>query len=300
MHIRSYKNGSIELSNCNICNNSAIANGGEVNALTFDDSSIKFGNCVIYNNTAQSDGGGVHIDSYAESSSIEFSNCTISNYSASIALGLVLRSVQVNSENSFLFTNVSFHFNEVINEIYVYQKENGFAVVVINVNDITFDQLGVSNHNTTGLVGVNSLITFDRHNMFVNNSGIYSGGIALYKSSQLLLKQNTSISFINNHASESGGGIFVYHDQVLATDCFFRVIPYHYLNDIKTVLYSVNNTADISGDVLYIDKVEDCASTLNFDHLFHYPQQTGLSVVSSDPIKVCFCETNRKAFILSL
>ena len=294
MCIRSYKNGSIEFSNCNIYNNSAIANGGGVNAFSFDESSIKFSNCIIYNNTAQSDGGGVHIDSHAETSSIEFSNCTISNNTAYFASGLLLRSVQVNLEYSFLFTNVSFRFNEVIRKIDVYQKGYQSAVVVINVNNVTFDQLEVSNHNTTGLVAENSLLTFDRNNTFVNNSGIYGGGIALYKSSQLLLEQNTNISFINNHASESGGGIFIYHDQVLATDCFFRVIPYHNLNDTKTVLYFVNNTADISGDVLYINKVEDCINTLYFNHLFHYPHQTGLSVVSSDPIQACFCETNRK------
>ena len=28
--------------------------------------------------------------------------------------------------------------------------------------------------------------------------------------------------------------------------------------------------------------------------LFHYPQQTGLSIVSLDPIKVCFCGLNKQ------
>ena len=36
-------------------------------------------------------------------------------------------------------------------------------------------------------------------------------------------------------------------------------------------------------------------SILYFDQLFsYYPQQTGLSLVSSDPIQVCFCESNRQ------
>ena len=298
MYIRSYRNGSIELNNCSICNNSALVNGGGANVFQFDDSSIKFINCIIYNNTAQSDGGGVQIDSYAESGSIEFSNCTISNNTAHLTSGLVLRSVQVNSKNSFLFTNVSFHFNEVIYKTGVYQKGYRSTVALINVKNINFDQIKVSNNNATGLVAENGLIRFDGHNIFVNNSAIYGGGIALYKSSQLLLKQNANISFVNNHASESGGGIFVYNDLVLgtgiATECSFKVIPYHYSNDTKTVLYFVNNTADISGDVLYVSKIEHCMSTDYFDHLFHYPQQTGLSVVSSDPIKVCFCQMNRQ------
>ena len=133
--------------------------------------------------------------------------------------------------------------------------------------------------------------------MFVNNSGIYGGGIALYDSSKLLLNVNANLSFINNYASKSGGGIFVYHDHVLgediATDCSFNVIPHHYRNDTKTVLYFVNNSADISGDVLYGGKIDNCTNTLYFVHLFNYTQQTGLSVVSSDPIQVCFCQLNK-------
>ena len=77
----------------------------------------------------------------------------------------------------------------------------------------------------------------------------------------------------------------------IATDCSFRVIPYHYSNDIKTMLYFVNNTADISGDILYGGKINDCLHRLNFNHLFYYPQQSGLSAVSSDPVQVCFCES---------
>ena len=192
---------------------------------------------------------------------------------------------------------MSFHFNKVIN--WPNRQRKGYQSVVIkNVNNVTFKEIEISNHNTTGLLGDNSLITFDRNNMFANNSGIYGGGIALYDSSQLLINQNANITFINNHASESGGGIFVYHDEVLginiATDYSFKVIPYHDPNDTKTVLYFVNNTADISGDVLYGGKIDDCTSTLYFDHLFHNAQQTGLSVVSSDPIQVCFCEKNRQ------
>ena len=75
------------------------------------------------------------------------------------------------------------------------------------------------------------------------------------------------------------------------TDCSFNVIPYYVYCDNKTVLYFVNNTADISGNVLYGGKISEC---LGFDCIFDYPQQTSLSVVSSDPIQVCSCESNRQ------
>ena len=294
--IHSY-NGSININffNCAIYKNNAQYNGGGVYIKQFSErGNIAFINCNIYCNSAQYYGGGVSTTLYAERGSNEFSNCTISNNTAYAGSGLVLHSFQATSKNCFHFTNVSFHFNKVINNPDVYKYRHRSAVVLINITDITFDQIEVSNHNSTGLVADNSLITFDGHNMFVNNSGIYGGAIALYDSSQLLLNQNTNISFVNNHASVLGGGMFV--SQVIdinsSTNCTIKVIPHHYPNDTKTLLYFVNNTADISGDVLYGGKIDDCTSTLYFDHLFHYPQQTGLSVVTSDPIQVCFCESH--------
>ena len=298
MYIAYYGNGSVDINNCNIYNNTAQNNGGGVSVYSTGGGSIEFINCSIYDNTAQFHGGGMYITSNAESGSIEFSNSTIYNNSAYFASGLVLRSFQTSSTltSSFRFTNVMFHFNKVMNRPDVCQKGYQAAVVLLNIDNVTFDQINVSNHNTTGLVAENSLITFNSHNMFVNNSGIYGGGIALYELSQLLLNQNANVSFVNNHARKSGGGIFV--SQFLSVDigpphCSFKVIPYHDPNDTETVLYFVNNTADISGDVLYGGKIDDCTSPFYFDHLFYYPQQTGLSVVSSDPIQVCFCESNQ-------
>ena len=287
-------NVSIDFFNCTIYNNTAQSYGGGVDiSLHSESGNIAFINCTIYCNSAQHYGGGLSTYLYTKHGSNDFSNCSISNNTAYFGSGLFLRSFREASTSSFHFTKVSILFNEVINNLYLYPKSNQSALELINVNDITFDQIEVSNHNTTGLVGINSLITFYGHNVFENNSGIYGGGIALYGSSQLLIKEHANISFVNNHASKSGGGIFV--SQVLGqentTDCSFKVLPYHYPNDTKTVLYFVDNTADISGDVLYGGKIDDCTSTLYFDHLFHYPQQTGPSVVSSEPIQVCFCES---------
>ena len=297
VYIESIGQSNIDVSSSNIYNNTVEMNGGGVMMYSLGDGNIEFIDCTIYDNTAQSDGGGMYITSYSESGSIEFSNCTISNNSAYFASGLVLHSLQSTSTSTFHLTNVSFYFNKIFNKPIAQQNGYRSAITMLNVANVTFHQLKVSNHKTTGLVGDNSLITFDGHNMFVNNSGIYGGGIALYDSSKLLLNVNANISFVNNHASKSGGGIFVYHDHVLgediATDCSFKVIPYHYPNDTKTVLYFVNNTADISGDVLYGGKIDNCTNTLYFVHLFNYTQQTGLSVVSSDPIQVCFCQLNK-------
>ena len=246
----------------NVFSSNIARYGGGVDIDFYGSGSIKFSNCTIYNNIALY-GGGMYITSY---SSIVLNNCYIYNNTA-----------QVNGGGVWIFSSGGSSIKYINCTIYNNTAQSYGGGTYIR----SFDN--------------NSLVIFDGHNMFDKNSGIYGGGIALYNSSQLLLNQNTNISFIKNHASKSGGGIFVSPVLVVdnTTDCFFKVIPYHYPNDTKTVLYFVNNTADRSGDVLYGGKIDDCTSTLYFDHLFHYPQQTGLSVVSSDPIQVCFCQSNR-------
>ena len=282
------KDGCIEFSNCTLYNNTVRYYGGGMLIESFENSIVEFLTCTVYINTAQKYGGGVYI--YSDGSgSIKFSNCIIYNNTAYVGSGLYLNVHRITSTTSFRFTNVSFHFNKVPNRNDVYQA----AVVLINIHDITLDQIEVSNHNTTGLVSFNSVITFEKNNKFVNNSGIYGGGIALYESSQLLLRNQTYVFFVNNHASESGGGIFV--SQLLVddiyTNCSFPVISHNSL----AWLYFVKNTANISGDVLYGGKIDNCS----FDDLFHYHQQKGQSVVSSDAIQVCFVyQTNQIAQFL--
>ena len=278
----SSENGSIKLHNCFIYNNTVHhAGGGGVLILSYGRGNIDFYNCTIYINIAWKRGGGVYIHS-ERSDSIQFSNSILYNNTAYLGSGMFVSASQINSKTSFLFTNVSFHFNQISNRNDVYQA----AFVLVNIYQVVFDQIEVSNHNTTGLVSFNSLIKFEKNNTFENNSGIYGGGIALYESSQLLLRNQTYIYFINNYASESGGGIFVKQliVEYLYTKCFFRCIH----DNSVAWLYFVNNKANISGDVLYGGQIDNC----NFD-LFNYPQQRGLSVVSSDPLQVCFCVSGK-------
>ena len=316
-----YGNGSIEFSSCTIYNNTAqMYGGGMYIDLKYGNGNIEFGNCTIYYNTSQLYGGGIYIKLYKRSGSmafdncniynntawygggafinlvkgsgsIEFSSCTIYNNTAYYGSRLSLFALQVISTTNFHFTNVLFHYNKIPKKLDKYQS----AVLLINIENVKFDRIEVSNHNTTGLLSFDSWLTFDKNSTFVNNSGIYGGGIALYDSSRLVLKEDCNVSFVNNHASESNGRIFVLQSFDLSTntDCSFNVIPYYVYCDNKTVLYFVNNTADISGDVLYGGKISDCLN-FDFDRIFDYPQQTGLSVVSSDPVQVCFCESDRQ------
>ena len=241
-------------------------------------------------------GVGVNVFWSGGPANIKFHNCVISNNTGYHGLGLlflVLEPVAVS------FLQPTFHISNVLIESnsvsYMSDSSHQSAVELLNIVNVTFEQIEVRNHNTTGLTGLNSLLTFDKHSKFVNNSGIFGGGIALVYSSYLVIKKEMTISFINNHASLSGGGIFVSQvefDRTIPIPCFFRVT--NTSDTTNATLYFVNNTADISGDVLYGANIEYCIGNHYFSKLFDYSQQTGPSVdlVSSDPIQVCFCESN--------
>ena len=262
-----------------------------INNAVDNENEIIIENSTFSHNVAQQYGGGILIAWFRSSGNIEFHNCIIVNNTGYIGSGLVIFVSDafdtIITPNVHL-TNVVIDSNKILNKVNKLQA----AMVMWNVHDVTFEQIEVKHHDTTGLLGYDSHFIFDKICKFVNNSGILGGGIALYDSSHLLIKEHTNISFINNHASKSGGGIYVSQLVVLniPTNCFFQVIP----NNANASLYFVNNTADISGDVLYGGNIDYCMNKPDFDHIFHYPQQTGLSVVSSDPIQVCFCESDRQ------
>ena len=94
----------------------------------------------------------------------------------------------------------------------------------VYIDNVTFEQIEVTNHDTTGLLSYNSQLTFSKNSKFVNNSGTLGGGMTLYDSSHLILKEQSNISFVNNYASELGGEIFV-TKTIIACDfptyCFF-------------------------------------------------------------------------------
>ena len=262
-----------------------------INSSVDNEDKIIIENSTFSHNVAQQYGGGVVIALFSSSGNIEFHNCIIFNNTGYIGSGLSI-SVSDSFDNtptpSFHLTNVVIDSNKVPSKL----NEVQTAVAIMNVRNVTFEEIAIKHHDTTGLIGYDSHFIFDKNCKFENNSGILGGGIALYDSAHLSIKEHANISFINNHASKSGGGIYVSQlvDLTILTDCFFEVIPYNG----NALLYFVNNTADISGDVMYGGNVDYCIRKPDFDRIFHYPQQTGLSAVSSYPIQVCFCESDRQ------
>ena len=251
-----------------------------------DEIEINIKNCTFEHNLAKLFGGGVLVGWSNTPGNIKFHNCTIYNNTAYHGSAMLI--FEFNSTLRFHFVDIRFDSNKVL---YKFDRFQG-AISLIYINNAIFENIEVSNHDTTGLLSYRSYVTFLKNSKFVNNSGTLGGGMALYDSSYLILKEETNISFVNNYASESGGGIFVSEASInrnIPTSCFF-ILEYHSTN---ATLHFVDNTAEISGDVLYGGDVDYCLNAHQFHHLFHYSQQKGSSIVSSDPIQVCFCEANK-------
>ena len=137
MNIYSHRNASIEFYDCTVSNNTAQGGGGVY--ILSNNCSIKFNNYNIFNNTSQDNqeggGGGLYINS--ENGSIEFSNSIIYNNTVYIGSGMLIGAQRLTSTTRFLFTNISFHFNQISDRNDVYQS----AVVLVNIYDVVLNIL---------------------------------------------------------------------------------------------------------------------------------------------------------------
>ena len=136
------------------------------------------------------------------------------------------------------------------------------------------------------------------------------------EASLVFVYRGTHVRFINNRAEEKGGAIYVktscMDSSVSTLVCFIQPAPPYYMTAISEfiklmMLEFVNNSAKVSGDALYGGDFDQCSTTLPyylnktrthteyhysidiFNALFNIEKQLGLSVISSDPRKVCFC-----------
>ena len=172
------------------------------------------------------------------------------------------------------------------------------AFYIRSVDDIYIDGLVMSAHVTTGIIVYNSLVILSgSNNTISNNSGQYGGGLALYES-YFFLYGKASISFVDNHASEKGGAIYVKKNDI-DQFCSIQSEP-DYTTD-GGLMFFARNSAGKAGSVLYGENLDSCTPFVydsrmldnNFT-LFDVDEddRDGPSVFSSDPVKVCFCEND--------
>ena len=190
-------------------------------------------------------------------------------------------------------------------------SHNG-VLYVQGVDNVTLQQCNFSNNKCTGIIAIQSFLLFYDLNIIHNNSGIRGGGMVLCARSMMQLHDGTTLNITGNNASEYGGGIYVESecDQDIP-HCFFQVDNADATNSTlnKTKVFLKNNAAMLAGSAIYGGMIDHCviftnitqtyahnASSAIFNATFHIePQEGSSSIISSDPINVCFCSKRRYA-----
>ena len=148
-------------------------------------------------------------------------------------------------------------------------------------------------------VAVHGTVTFSNNTAFAGPAFVLNGG------STLTPTRNSHIYFVNNHATNVGGVIYVANNNVhyekdsvslKRSTCFLT--PKDRLTLHHKRFTFVNNSAGKGGDILYGGDIllgyekltrRNCLVILK---LLSSILQNGLSLISSEPLRACFCNEN--------
>ena len=234
--------------------------GGGVSA-TFGSNVNISGNTTFSNNSATDSGGGVYT---LDSSNVDISgNSLFSGNSARKGGGIY--------ESCDSVLNISGTSNFSSNS-----AVQGGAIFL--------------NKNITLLLDETIFFTGNGHSAEVSSNG---GAMFLDVTSTFIILPNTSVYWVNNHAT-LGGVIFV--DQIpqvsfcsqtlLKKDCFFQLSEQN-LSNINTQLVFINNSAD-AGSVLYGGAAQACT----LFGLAQIKDDNTTSRICPDTVRICPCENS--------
>ena len=170
--------------------------------------------------------------------------------------------------------------------------------VMLHIRDCKF----INNSQKIALKLYSSYVTFYGMVSFLSNTASLGGALSLIESI-IYMEENCSVNFINNHAEDVGGAIFIDSND----DCFYVVTWNNYYTRSCRIHFN-NNTARNGGDHIYgtsfMGKCQsksvvmtvryateaDWNNFFTFEHPhFSNDSMTPLSVVSSTPSRVCLC-----------
>ena len=176
------------------------------------------------------------------------------------------------------------------------------VVIGLHESSVNISRCNFTGNHISSIRGDTSDITVSGELTFSSNQAITGTAFILVHGSTLSLAENSYIYFLNNHATNTGGVFYIAtdmhweNDEVIpllatwpTTKCFLSTK----CNRSQTKFVFVNNSAGIGGDILYggqvvlgLDGKWNCLDSFkNISNI----SQNGLSLISSDPSRVCLC-----------
>ena len=187
------------------------------------------------------------------------------------------------------------------------------AIVELYNSNVTVCNCSFTKNTVSSIKAIGSEVTFSGELTFSHNRAL-TGTALIFVRSRLNLTENCKAFYFENYASNVGGVIYINTEESYVrsitlsdiknkdnigsltpiTKCFIRVEG----SRSDTRLVFVNNTAGKGGDVLYGGLVAlgwdgDWNCLLSFKNISDMSQQSGLSTITSNPSRVCFCKDGK-------
>ena len=280
-------------------------------------------NTYFFNNSATNSGGAMymahlnHDTTVSHLKHVTIINCTFTEGSGT---GSSMDIVQHSLQPMLPFLNTSLLLCNFTNNRLT--NHDG-AVIVIISDKVSLINCIFTGNNSTAIALNSAYLNLYGNILFENNTARLGGAMKINEASLIFIHNGTQVSFINNRAEEKGGAIYVKtscQDSFKSTViCFLQpALPPPY--DIPISEFTkwmtfefINNSAKVSGDALYGGDFDRCSTTLAyrlnnshqhqryshckaiFKGIFDMKLQYGLSNISSDPRKVCFCNNFKRS-----
>ena len=168
-------------------------------------------------------------------------------------------------------------------------------------HSIYFEDCTFARNNMTALKLVRSYVSFSGAMNFTSNRGYRGGAMVFVLGSRMKLTQNANVVFVGNHATTTGGAIYITLSNVLTSDEFLTSGECFLQYEFLARLLFINNSAGQGGDVLYgntpgefhpPDKETNIPCQSAFREISNMEPNT-LSQIASNPIRVCICNNNK-------
>ena len=185
------------------------------------------------------------------------------------------------------------------------------AVITVYESTLTITDCTFTGNKMSSIKAFSSNLTLSGKVLFHNNIALSGTALIFAKNSLLIITDSSNIHFQNNHAINYGGVLYISTEEsyetsmtlqditefngggsLLAsrTECFVHVEG----SRSHARLTFINNTAGKGGDVLYGGLVAlgydgDWNCLHSFKNVSNMSQQSGLSLISSAPSRVCLC-----------
>ena len=206
----------------------------------------------------------------------------------------------VNTPTSFLLQNITVIGSMRTHAPFNNSEFGSSAILFVSATNITIEGIRVLHNEGTGFVLIESLLVLKGiNNLIKSNHGNFGGGMSMRGNTNILFDLPAEVRFVDNHAESKGGAIFItksiFPRRII---CSFDILSPD-INQIKdSGFYFTNNTAKIAGSILYGGNIDTCVQSIRyfgsaslFNQLYHVVEhdENDISMISSNPINVCFC-----------